>query len=67
MDNKWTTAIIRELMEAAGGDPWREYKKLRTAEGLPLLPGEEEERKLRKALILKKSEKSTQTAKLKKS
>ncbi|KAF9446773.1 hypothetical protein P691DRAFT_653951, partial [Macrolepiota fuliginosa MF-IS2] len=41
MDNKWSTAIIREIMEAAGGDPWREYKKQRTAEGLPLLPGEE--------------------------
>jgi len=59
MDNKWSTAIIRELMEAAGGDPWREYKKLRTAEGLSLLPGEEDEHKHRRELTLKESEKVT--------
>jgi len=53
MDNKWSTTIIREIMEAAGGDPWREYKKQRTAEGLPLLPGEEGEHKHRKAQTLK--------------
>lgn len=59
MDNKWSTTIIRELMEAAGGDPWREYKKLRTAGGLPLLPGEEDEHKHRRAVTLKQSDKVT--------
>lgn len=49
-------------MEAAGGDPWREYKKVRLAEGLPLLPGEENEHKQRRAQTLKGTRKPTRPA-----
>lgn len=28
-------------MDAAGGDPWQEYKQRQIQEGLPILPGED--------------------------
>jgi small subunit ribosomal protein S25 len=41
VDKKWSTTILREVMDAAGGDPWQEYKQQQIKEGLPLLPGED--------------------------
>jgi small subunit ribosomal protein S25 len=44
MSNKWSTTIAKELMDLAGGDPWKEHKAAAQAAGLPVLPGEETER-----------------------
>jgi len=44
MTNKWSTAIAKELMDLAGGDPWKAYKAAALAAGQPILPGEEKER-----------------------
>ncbi|KAG1741784.1 uncharacterized protein EDB91DRAFT_1222099 [Suillus paluster] len=44
MSNKWSTSIAKELMDLAGGDSWKEYKAAAQAAGLPILPGEENER-----------------------
>ncbi|KAL4069024.1 hypothetical protein V8B97DRAFT_1965126 [Scleroderma yunnanense] len=44
MSKKWSTAIVKELMDLAGGDPWRAYKAAALAAGHPILPGEENER-----------------------
>ncbi|KIJ58722.1 hypothetical protein HYDPIDRAFT_102069 [Hydnomerulius pinastri MD-312] len=44
MSNKWSTTIAKELMDLAGGDPWKAYKAATLAAGQPLLPGEEKER-----------------------
>lgn len=44
ISNKWSTSITKELMDLAGGDPWKEYKAAAQAAGLPTLPGEEKER-----------------------
>lgn len=44
ISNKWSTSITKELMDLAGGDPWKEYKAAAQAAGLPILPGEEKER-----------------------
>jgi small subunit ribosomal protein S25 len=44
MSNKWSTTIAKELMDLAGGDPWKEHKAAAQAAGLPILPGEETER-----------------------
>ncbi|EKM83348.1 hypothetical protein AGABI1DRAFT_110018 [Agaricus bisporus var. burnettii JB137-S8] len=41
VNKKWSTTILREIMDTAGGDPWREYKQRQHEEGLPLLPGED--------------------------
>lgn len=43
MSNKWSTTISKELMDLAGGDPWKAYKSAALAAGHPLLPGEEKE------------------------
>lgn len=43
MHEKWSSAILKDLMNLAGGDPWQVYKAKRQAEGLPLIPGEEKE------------------------
>jgi len=43
MHEKWSTAILKELMEVAGGDPWQQWKLESTAAGLPLVTGEENE------------------------
>ena len=44
MDKKWSTTIVKELMELAGGDPWRRWKNTAEKTGQPVLPGEEHER-----------------------
>ncbi|KAG8220706.1 hypothetical protein J3R82DRAFT_3002 [Butyriboletus roseoflavus] len=43
MSNKWSTSIAKELMDIAGGDPWKAYKSAALAAGHPILPGEEKE------------------------
>jgi small subunit ribosomal protein S25 len=45
MHEKWSTTILKELMEIAGGDPWRQWKVKSAAAGMPLVPGEENEPK----------------------
>ena len=42
--HKWSTTIAKELMDLAGGEPWRAYKASALAAGHPVLPGEEKER-----------------------
>ncbi|KAF8553215.1 hypothetical protein OG21DRAFT_1414719 [Imleria badia] len=44
MSNKWSTTIAKELMDLAGGEPWKAYKSAALAAGHPVLPGEEKER-----------------------
>ncbi|KAH7920492.1 hypothetical protein BV22DRAFT_1039802 [Leucogyrophana mollusca] len=44
MSKKWSTTIAKELMDLAGGDPWKQHKANALAAGLPLLPGEGQER-----------------------
>jgi len=44
MSNKWSTTIAKELMDLAGGEPWKTYKSAALAGGHPILPGEEKER-----------------------
>ena len=44
MSKKWSTTIVKELMDLAGGDPWKAYKSAAVAAGHPILPGEEKER-----------------------
>ncbi|KAG7090636.1 hypothetical protein E1B28_009738 [Marasmius oreades] len=44
MHKKWSTNILKELMEVAGGDPWRKWKNKAQREGHPLVQGEEIER-----------------------
>ncbi|ESK95561.1 hypothetical protein Moror_12635 [Moniliophthora roreri MCA 2997] len=43
MNSKWSTRILKELMELAGGDPWRKWQRTAERQGLPLAPGEEKE------------------------
>lgn len=43
MHEKWSTTILKELMEVAGGDSWRQWKLEAASTGLPLVPGEENE------------------------
>ncbi|KXN86145.1 hypothetical protein AN958_10449 [Leucoagaricus sp. SymC.cos] len=49
MDERRSTDIIKEVMDLAGGEPWRAYKKRREEEGEPILPGGEKAYKLLKA------------------
>jgi small subunit ribosomal protein S25 len=44
MSNKWSTTIAKELMDLAGGEPWKAYKSAALTAGVPVLPGEENER-----------------------
>ncbi|TFK47918.1 hypothetical protein OE88DRAFT_1685060 [Heliocybe sulcata] len=39
MGGKWSTSIFEELMNAAGGEPWQQWKKERLAQGLPVVEG----------------------------
>ncbi|KAF8238685.1 hypothetical protein L208DRAFT_1240979 [Tricholoma matsutake] len=48
MHEKWSTTILKELMELAGGDPWRQWKVESASAGLPLVPGEENEHRVAK-------------------
>ncbi|KAF9042124.1 hypothetical protein BJ165DRAFT_1315982, partial [Panaeolus papilionaceus] len=51
ISDKWSTSILKEIMEKAGGDPWKTHVAESKAAGLPVLPGEEtylkEEERLR--------------------
>lgn len=42
MHEKWSTAIVKEVMEAAGGDAWQRYKAEAEAAGREVIPGEAE-------------------------
>lgn len=44
MHEKWSTAIVKEVMEAAGGDAWQTYKAEAEAAGREVVPGEAGER-----------------------
>jgi hypothetical protein len=44
LSNKWSTVIVKELMERAGGASWAEWKVSARAAGLPLVPGEQSEK-----------------------
>lgn len=46
MHEKWSTTILKELMELAGGDPWRKWKVESASAGVPLVPGEENEHRI---------------------
>ncbi|KAG6841627.1 hypothetical protein C0991_009052 [Blastosporella zonata] len=43
MHEKWSTTILKELMEVAGGTPWAKWKLEALAAGIPVVPGEEKE------------------------
>ncbi|PFH48213.1 hypothetical protein AMATHDRAFT_150434 [Amanita thiersii Skay4041] len=43
MHQKWSTSILKELMDMAGGDAWKEWKVKARASGQPIVPGEENE------------------------
>ena len=40
LDNKWSSTILKELMNIAGGDPWKKYVATSAAAGLPPVSGE---------------------------
>ncbi|KAG6830853.1 hypothetical protein H0H87_006913 [Tephrocybe sp. NHM501043] len=44
MNEKWSTTILKELMEVAGGEPWAKWKLEALAAGIPVVPGEENEK-----------------------
>jgi hypothetical protein len=39
MDWKWSSAILAELLDNAGGSPWDRWKADRLSQGLPVLDG----------------------------
>ncbi|KAF8736084.1 hypothetical protein AX14_000883 [Amanita brunnescens Koide BX004] len=43
MQQKWSTAILKELMDLAGDDSWGHWKSHARASGQPIVPGEENE------------------------
>lgn len=43
LQQKWSTSILKEVMEVAGGDPWKKWKEEAAESGRPLVPGEENE------------------------
>ncbi|KAF8633187.1 hypothetical protein AX15_001485 [Amanita polypyramis BW_CC] len=43
MHNKWSSAILKELMDLAGDDTWAQWKSQARASGQPIVPGEENE------------------------
>ncbi|KAG6886559.1 hypothetical protein C0992_003384 [Termitomyces sp. T32_za158] len=53
MHEKWSTTILKELMEVAGGEPWKKWKQEAQASGQPVVPGEENESKVVKRPTLK--------------
>ena len=40
LHDKWSSTILKELMNIAGGDPWKKYVAESTAAGLPAIFGE---------------------------
>lgn len=49
MQQKWSTSILKELMDLAGGVSWAQWKSHAEASGQPLVPGEEREAHAAKA------------------
>ncbi|TFK28348.1 hypothetical protein FA15DRAFT_665310 [Coprinopsis marcescibilis] len=49
LSDKWSTTIVAELMELAGGAPWKLHKAESRISGAPLVPGEESAPKPRPA------------------
>jgi small subunit ribosomal protein S25 len=45
MHGKWSTTIVEELMEVAGGNSWQLWKAEATASGHPIVPSEDFEDK----------------------
>jgi len=43
LQGKWSTTIVKELMDVAGGSSWQRWKDEVAASGLPLVPGEDQE------------------------
>jgi small subunit ribosomal protein S25 len=43
---KWSTAIVKEVMEAAGGVAWQQYKVEAEAAGREVIPGEAGEKRV---------------------
>jgi len=43
MHEKWSTNILKELMELGGGTPWKRWKQEAETTGIPVIPGEEKE------------------------
>ncbi|KIY65280.1 hypothetical protein CYLTODRAFT_424471 [Cylindrobasidium torrendii FP15055 ss-10] len=43
LHEKWSTAIAKDLLDAAGTDAWKRYKSSSQANGRPVFPGEEGE------------------------
>lgn len=39
LQDKWSTTILKELMDLAGGDPWKRHVEEATRAGMPVLPG----------------------------
>lgn len=40
LQEKWSSAILQELMDTAGGETWKRYKAAAKVDGLPVVPGE---------------------------
>jgi len=49
MQQKWSTAILKELMDLAGGVSWTQWTSHAQASGQPVVPGEETEARADKA------------------
>ncbi|KAK0463892.1 uncharacterized protein EV420DRAFT_1520602 [Desarmillaria tabescens] len=47
LHEKWSTTIVKELMDTAGTEGWTRWKTNALASGLPIVPGEENEAKAR--------------------
>lgn len=47
LQNMWSTAIVRSIMDTAGAPSWAAWKVRAQEQGLPVLPGEENEGKER--------------------
>lgn len=47
LHEKWSTTIVKELMETAGTEGWTRWKTNALASGLPIVPGEESESRAR--------------------
>ncbi|KAK0503521.1 hypothetical protein EDD18DRAFT_1138175 [Armillaria luteobubalina] len=47
LHEKWSTTIVKELMDTAGTEGWTRWKTNALASGLPIIPGEESESKAR--------------------
>jgi len=39
LQDKWSTTILKELMDLAGGNPWKQHVEEATKAGMPVIPG----------------------------